>query len=337
MAAPAKAVLCVGRLYCDLVFTGLDGPPAPGRERYAEGLAVMPGGGAWITAAYLAAFGRPAALAARIGRDPWSAGLQRALVGAGVDLRWLDRTEDDEPQLTVALSMGGERAFVTRRVGGAEPATLDAALAAAGLAHVHIAELATLREIPGLPARARAHGLTVSLDCSWDEAAIRDPAALDRLEGVDVFLPNLAEALALAGRDPAEADAIDRLDAPALEAAADLLTSHAPVVAIKCGALGGLLRSRRQQWTRIAPRVPVVDTTGAGDAFNAGFLDAWLDDAEPADALARAVAGGSLAIGVRGGRVAPDAARLGRGAANRPDAESATAAAAVGGHEPSGA
>ena len=37
MAAPAKAVLCVGRLYCDLVFTGLDGPPAPGRERYARG------------------------------------------------------------------------------------------------------------------------------------------------------------------------------------------------------------------------------------------------------------------------------------------------------------
>ena len=81
----------------------------------------------------------------------------------------------------------------------------------------------------------------------------------------------------------------------------------------------------------------MVDTTGAGDAFNAGFLDAWLDDAEPADALARAVAGGSLAIGVRGGRVAPDAARLGGAPRIAPDAESATAAAAVGGHEPSGA
>jgi len=60
-------VLCLGRTYCDIIFTGLADMPALGRERFAEDVAIAAGGGAYITAAHLAALGRPAALLTRLG------------------------------------------------------------------------------------------------------------------------------------------------------------------------------------------------------------------------------------------------------------------------------
>ncbi|MGP9820870.1 carbohydrate kinase family protein, partial [Salinarimonas sp. NSM] len=222
------AVLSVGRIYCDLVFTDLDAFPALGREVYARDLAIVAGGGAYIAAAHLAALGRPTALVARLGLDRLSAGLDDELGASGADLRFLDRAAEAGPQVTVAVATRDERAFLTRRAGRARPATLERALAWGEAVHLHIAEYATLAEIPDLVARARDHGLTVSLDPSWDDALIRSGGLIEACEGVDVFLPNLEEALAITGEARAEA---------ALEA----LAARFPVVALKAGADGALL------------------------------------------------------------------------------------------------
>ena len=286
--SPEGFVLCVGRLYSDLVFTGLDAMPEPGREHFARDVTLVPGGGAFITAAHLSGLGRPAALAARIGIDHFGRGLDGPLAASGVDLRWLDRAADAGPQLTVAMAVDSDRAFLTRRAGKAEPATLDTALASGLVRHLHIAELATLREIPDLVARARQCGLTVSLDCSWDAVAIADPAALGLLDGIDLFFPNEAEALALTG-------------AATPEAALDALAARIPAVAIKLGGEGAVAEVAGERLRAAAPPVPVVDTTGAGDAFDAGFLDRWLDGEPLAVCLAWAVACGSLSVQRPGG------------------------------------
>jgi sugar/nucleoside kinase (ribokinase family) len=283
-----RAVLSLGRIYCDFVFTGLAGMPRLGREVFAEDLTLALGGGAFITAAHIAAHGRKSALLARYGTDPLSSSLESQLAVAGLDLRFLDRHVMAGPQVTAVMVSGGERAFLSRRAGNAEPATLPLALDWPEATHLHIAEFATLAEIPGLVARAKAKGLTVSLDPSWDETLIHAPDFLDRCAGVDIFLPNAGEASAVTRHaDPHSAIAA--------------LAAHFPVVALKRGPEGALLATGGAIHTMAAPKVKVLDTTGAGDAFNAGFLDAWLDGHPAETCLAQAIASGSASVQALGG------------------------------------
>jgi len=284
----ARAVLSLGRIYCDLVFRGLDGMPQLGRELFARDFAMTPGGGALITAAHLAARGRPSALLARFGTDSLSAALAGEIEALGLDLQFLDRHETAGPQLTVVMVNDNDRAFLSRRAGQARPASFERALAWPEAGHLHIAEYATLHEMRDAIGAAKANGLTVSLDPSWDDELIRDPMFFERTAGADIFMPNMEEAHALTGAgDP--------------EAALAILARHFPVVALKCGADGALLAMDGAVTARPSPKVDVVDTTGAGDAFNAGFLDAWLDGADAEECLSAAIGAGSRSVQASGG------------------------------------
>jgi sugar/nucleoside kinase (ribokinase family) len=282
-AQPAEgAVLCAGRLYCDLVFSDVPSLPEPGREVYAGGLTVAAGGGAYITAAYLAALGRPVALAAEWPAGPFREALRPEMEASGVDLSSCAAPPPGtDPQITVGIVAGGDRAFLTRRAGRGLPAGLEGALAAGRWAHLHIGELATLVEHPGLLPAARAAGMTVSLDCSWDDAVLARPDLARLTEGVDLFLPNRAEAEALARHAPIE--------------------RHAPLVVIKDGARGAEAVSAAGRTARPARPVAVVDTVGAGDAFNAGFIDAWLAGRDLADCLDAGSQTAAVALGRAGG------------------------------------
>jgi sugar/nucleoside kinase (ribokinase family) len=166
---------------------------------------------------------------------------------------------------------------------------LHAALADPAVRHLHIAEFATLAEIPDLVSSARQAGLTVSLDPSWDDAWIRDPELVRRAAGTDIFLPNAAEARAIAGCED-------------LDQAGRRLARHFPVVVIKDGNQGARLYGGESNLALPAPQGgPVLDTTGAGDAFNAGFLTAWLAGRSPARALAEGIACGTLSVQGVGG------------------------------------
>lgn len=283
-----RAVLSLGRIYCDLVFGGLDAMPQLGREIFAPDFALTPGGGALITAAHLAATGRPAALVARFGTDPLSLALDDEIESLGLDLRFLDRDASAGPQLTVVMVKDGDRAFLSRRAGHARPASFEAALSWPDAAHLHIAEYATLHEMSDAISAAKAKGLTVSLDPSWDDTLIGDPLFFQRAAGTDIFLPNLEEACALTGKDDPEA-------------ALAKLQNHFPIVALKNGSDGALLAMQGNILSLPSPKVEVVDTTGAGDAFNAGFLHAWLDGADARDCLAAAIISGARSVQASGG------------------------------------
>lgn len=284
----AGAVLNLGRIYCDMVFRGLDGMPQLGRELFARDFAITPGGGALITAAHLAALGRHSALLARFGTDALSSALFGEIDELGLDLQFLDRHETAGPQLTVVMVHDGDRAFLSRRAGHARPAGFETALAAPEVAHLHIAEYATLHEMPDAIGKAKVHGLTVSLDPSWDDALIRDPMFFERAAGVDIFLPNMEEAEALTG----EADP---------EAALAVLRRHFPIVALKRGGEGAILAAGSETIQLQSPTVSVVDTTGAGDAFNAGFIHAWLNGVDTSAALAAAIDAGTRSVQASGG------------------------------------
>jgi len=188
--------LCVGRVYCDLVFTDLPRMPSKGTETFAGGLSLHRGGGAAITAAYLAAIGRPAFLAAHLPAAPFDASVSVGLAALGVDLSFCAPATSPEPQMTVAMVQGGDRAFLTRDAGKAIPPLDAGAVRAAGIGYLHVGELKTLAGRPDLPDLAEAAKLTVSLECGWDDGLTADVAGL--IARTDLFLPNAEEKAHLA-------------------------------------------------------------------------------------------------------------------------------------------
>jgi sugar/nucleoside kinase (ribokinase family) len=276
-AQPGYEVLCVGRLYCDMVFSGLEGLPVLGQESFAEGLTIGPGGGAYITAAYLARMGMTSGLAAILPAPPFGDAMRRELERSDVNLDPCQPAAAHEaPQITVAMVADGDRAFLTKRTGAALPAKLATYLARPGLRHLHIGELTTLLEHPDLIDMARAQGLSISLDCAWDSAALARRDLSEIIAQVDLFLPNAEERRALA------------LDPSLL---------RGTTIVVKDGAAGAYCGDVR---VPARPTTP-TDTTGAGDAFNAGFIAAWLSGAPLRAAMEAGTAAGAIAVSLPGG------------------------------------
>ncbi len=277
-----RPILCAGRIYCDIVMNDLSADPVSGQEVYAGALTLTVGGGAYITAAYCAALGRPTSLSGHLPAEPFATALRRDLDGARLDLGLCaPAPEGTDPQITVAMVLHDDRAFVTRRAGAALPAGIETHIARGRHAHLHIGELATLAEHPGVVRAAKAAGMTVSCDCSWDEAVLARQDLPRLLRGVDVFLPNAIEAEALSRHAP--------------------LHDHAPVVVVKDGARGASAISGGVTVDCPAEDTHVVDTVGAGDAFNAGFIDAWLAQRPLPDCLKAGHTTAAVALGRRGG------------------------------------
>ncbi|WP_184012417.1 carbohydrate kinase family protein [Rubricella aquisinus] len=274
---PGHEVLCVGRLYCDMVFSGMEGLPVLGQESFAEAVQIGPGGGAYITAAYLARMGCGAALGAIIPAQPFGDAVMAEMSRSGVSLEACARARpQDAPQITVAMVADGDRAFLTKRTGAAIPHDLSAALSRPGLSHLHIGELTTLLEHPELIDMARARGLTISLDCAWDKDTLARTDLTDLIARVDLFLPNAEERRALT-LDPAKLPNT--------------------IIVVKDGAAGAYCGALRVPARAVTP----VDTTGAGDAFNAGFLAAWLAGAPIKAAMQAGAAAGAVAVTLPGG------------------------------------
>jgi len=274
-------VLCIGRLYCDLVFGGIDGAPAPGTENFAQSLHLAPGGGACISASWLVAQGRPAWLCATLPSGPFTDAITGDLTRSGPDLSLCSPADPrDDPQVTVVLPSGTDRSFVTRRSGPAATLPDLSELAELPLAHLHIGELATLVEMPEILPFAREAGLTISLDCGWDDAFSRDQI-VSLIKAVDIFLPNRTEQAWL-----------DSIGVP---------LRTAPLTVVKMGAEGATAYSPAGEMLVAGEPADTVDATGAGDAFNAGFLHAWLDGRTVPECMAQGNHCGRLAIGAVGG------------------------------------
>ncbi|WP_289042589.1 PfkB family carbohydrate kinase [uncultured Aliiroseovarius sp.] len=276
-------ILSAGRIYADLILAGLDADPAPGREVYAKQFVLVPGGGAFITGAYAAALGSRTGLYGLLPAPPFDTCIREGIAAAGLVAHVAPAPAGSDPQLTVAITGTHDRSFITRRPGRALP---DGPLPAAS--HLHVGELATALEQPDLIAQARQAGMSVSLDCGWDAAALADPRVPRIVAEVDLFLPNAEEAAQLAMHGHR------------------LSPRHALVV--KRAAEGATAQVDNQDYSVTAPQVSVVDATGAGDAFNAGFVTAWLSGANTQDCLAAGVACGAKAVTRIGG--ATDLGRL---------------------------
>ncbi|GAA3269825.1 carbohydrate kinase family protein [Dactylosporangium vinaceum] len=301
-------VLVVGDANPDLVLRGDVRPRFGQEEQLLDAADLVLGGSAAITAMGCARLGLRTGLLAAVGADVFGTFTRARLEERGVRLLAPAADVTMTPTgLSVILSAPGDRAILT--LPGTIPAlrpedVTDELLA--GARHVHVSSLFLQ---PGLHAglagvfkRARALGVSTSLDTNWDPSG--QWAGLEEILAVtDVFLPNAAELLAVtrAGTMHPAADV--------LEAAAEQLVVMGTAVVLKDGARGGRawwLGSGGAVVAAAAPgvAVDVVDTTGAGDSFNAGFLAARLGGLDIAGALGWAARAGSLSTRAAGGTAA---------------------------------
>jgi len=297
----ALTVIAAGEVYADLIMSGFEFWPAPGKEAFAREFHREIGGGAAIAACGLARLGTRTGLLGIVGEDgEWLTGKLRKLKVDVSDVK----TDTVEPTgFTVAVTSPADRAFFTYP--GANrgfPAVLAEAAAAkqlSGVTHVHLAFAPELETAADLFLAIRGNGCTVSLDVGWHEDWLADPRALAALRWIDIFFPNESEAARITGEDDPE-KCLTRLGEAGLKR-----------VALKLGDRGAALLWDGRILFGAAHPVTTIDSTGAGDCFDAGFLHSWLKGKRPEESLRAANICGALSTEKHGGTAGfPDAARL---------------------------
>lgn len=294
-------VIIVGDANPDLIFTGFDRLPDMGQEVYFKDLHMRMGGGAALCAGGLAKLGLKVQLIASVGSDLHGDFIISELQKLGVDTTQILRSEKNSTGLTVALSDSRDRAFLTYK--GANSEICFESIAPEVIKngkHIHILGYSkeTHNSFRALVEKAKTLGLTVSFDVGWDPSGEWDERIFQLLPLVDVFMPNEVEALSYTRSKSAEA-------------ALDILSRYVAAVAIKLGCRGSIGKRNGASARMPSFAIDAVDTTGAGDSFNAGFLYGFLNNFSIDEALLWGNACGALSTTSFGGNTAfPDINKL---------------------------
>ncbi|HEX2979206.1 MAG TPA: carbohydrate kinase family protein [Anaerolineaceae bacterium] len=281
-------LLVVGDYCLDLVFTGLPGLPVLGQEIVSSGFDQIPGG-AFTTAVAAHRLDLRVGWASDFGNDPYSLFVLAQVRKEGLAEDLFVMHHRSLRNITVSLSYEQERAFVAFYD---PPPSLPAAIHAIASADARalvVPGIYTGRLLDAGLFFVHARRMKLVMDGNSNEQfKLKDPAVRRAISSADLFMPNAAEALRLTGEND-------------LECAARALGRLCALVVIKNGRYGALAVAGEQMIK--APGIPVkaIDTTGAGDCFNAGFLRAWLDDRPLEECLRWGNIVGGLSTLARGG------------------------------------
>jgi len=293
MSGP-KRVLVAGELNVDLILQGYHAFPAPGKEVLVDDFVMTLGSASAICAMGLARLGTPVAFLGVVGADPWGAHCLETMGAAGIDVSRVVADPALKTGVTVSLtSARTDRALVSYLGSSAAlegGAVTEAALR--GFDHLHVSSYFLQEKLrPGcaaLFARAHAAGLSTSLDPGFDPSERWAEDLRETLREVDLFFPNEVELRGITGSAETR-EGLVRLENGRTRSVVKLGPRGAATI-----VEGALLE---------VPAFPVelVDTTGAGDSFDAGFLHAWLEGRPLLECLRWGSACGSLSTRGSGG------------------------------------
>ena len=264
---PVFDVLVAGEINPDLILTG-DVEPSFGQvEKLVPSAELTIGSSSAIFACGAANLGLRAAFIGKCGDDVFGRFMLDEMKKRNVDIGNVLVIPGGSTGLSVILNRGADRAILTHL--GLIPSFRAEEIPDSLLGqsrHLHVASYflqeALQPGLPGLFERARSMGLTTSLDTNYDPSEKWE--GFDQLLGMtNVFLPNEREACSLA-------------QAGSVESAAEKLSGLVETLAIKLGAKGALGISKGQKASVASIPVQVVDTVGAGDSFDAGFIYGYL-------------------------------------------------------------
>ncbi len=265
-------VAIVGEINPDLILSGVPRELPPDREMLADGCTLTLGSSSAILAHNLALLGARVSFSSRVGQDFFGEFCCRRLEEAGVDLRGVVRAPSGAGTgLTVILPLDGlhgPRRIVTYPGAMFEMSLGDLDLdLIASARHFHLSSIFLHRgltaEIPALFRLMKGRGLTTSMDTNDDPDGRWAGALWESLPFTDILFCNERELLAMSGE-------------PVYERAVLRLRKQTRLLIVKRGRQGAAAYA--EGLTREAPglRVPVTDTVGAGDSFDAGFLYRWV-------------------------------------------------------------
>lgn len=261
-------ILVAGEINPDLILSGDVVPAFNQTEKLTDSAVLTIGSSSAIFACGAARLGLKVAFVGVCGGDLFGRFMLEELQKRKVDVSHVIVRQEGQTGLSVILNHGTDRAILTHLGLIAALRAIDIPEALLQEArHLHVAsyflQTGLQLDLPNLFRRARSFGLTTSLDTNYDPS--ESWAGFDELLSVtNVFLPNEKEARSLSGEEK-------------IDAAADILGRKVETLAIKLGSEGalGIRNSEKVQVTSIA--VNLIDTVGAGDSFDAGFLYGYLN------------------------------------------------------------
>lgn len=280
-------VLVFGDYFCDLVITGLNEIPRLGADVFGKEMEIAPGG-TYILVAALHRLGVRVRWSTRFGNDMLSRFMLEEAGCEGLDPSLFEHFPFPLRSLSVSFSFSHDRGFISYIDSFPQGRPLD-----------EILNAERPKWVVNIPFDGSAHSLSlidlvhrlggkVFTDCQYVRSTLEEPGLVQMLESIDVFAPNISEASQLTGeQDP--------------QKAAARLAAHCPLVIVKCGHKGAYAQAGDQAWHSPAIPVEVVDTTGAGDSFNAGFLAARLQGLPVETCLRYGNISGGLSTTQRGG------------------------------------
>jgi sugar/nucleoside kinase (ribokinase family) len=263
-------ILTIGDLCVDLIVTGDDVVPQFGQvEKLVGNYDLEMGGSCSIFACQAAKLGLRVGILGRVGDDDFGRLVLRRLVESGVDVQHVEVEPALKTGLGIALCRGNDRAILTY------PGSLNAVFPEdvsddllRSTRHLHHGSFflqTNLRPaIPDIFARARAFGLTTSLDTNWDPEEKWNDTLHQTMQLTDVFFPNEQEA-----RFISRTSSLD-------EALQVFKTMGIAIIAAKQGEKGALAVTEVERHACVLPASTGGDSVGAGDSFDAGFLAGWL-------------------------------------------------------------
>jgi sugar/nucleoside kinase (ribokinase family) len=285
-------ILVAGEINPDLILSGDVTPEFGQVEKLVESAMLTIGSSSAIFACGAARLGLKVAFVGVCGDDIFGRFMLDEMSKRGVDTSGVLIRPDGQTGLSVILNRGADRAILTHpgliTALKADDVTDDLLRRSR---HLHVAsyflQTALQPGLPGLFTRARSLGLTTSLDTNYDPS--EKWLGFDKLLSVtNVFLPNKTEALSITHADD-------------VDSASKQLAHKSELVAVKLSAQGALA-CRKNEITRAESiSVHVVDTVGAGDTFDAGFICGYLSGWTLEKSLRLATVCGALSTQKAGG------------------------------------
>jgi sugar/nucleoside kinase (ribokinase family) len=289
-------VLVVGELNVDVILNQIDRPVAVGKEVLANAMTLTLGSSSAIFASNLATLGSRVTFSGKLGQDDFGDHVISALRKRGVDVSNIIFSDGISTGATIVLNYGEDRAMITHPGAMAEFTLEDITHSVFAKArHMHVSSIflqpGLKKHVIQLFERAKAEGMSTSLDPQWDPAEAWDLDLHQLLRYVDVFMPNVKELECMTGiYDP-------------LTAMKALPTAN--IVVVKNGSSGAWLQHGDDVVHQASfLNRKVVDSIGAGDSFDAGFIHKYVQQRPLFECLEFAALTGAVNTTMPGGTTA---------------------------------
>lgn len=293
MAEKKWDVYVYGDVNIDLVIPGVEKFPEPGQEDEVDVMETFVGGGAALFTLGAGKLGLHPVFQGAVGDDCYGKLILDEFEKRNVDTSLLEISKEYKTGISISFTNEYDRSFLTMRGTNALIDISKVKMEEVKKArHVHVTGYAGsinhdayLRFLQQIKEETQA---TVSFDVGWDSTGEWKKEIYDLFPYIDVLFMNETEAVHYSRKESAEQAGWDFAD-------------HCPVVALKLGAQGAVAFKNGKMYQKGRFQVTAVDTTGAGDSFNAGFIYGYLSGKSVEECLACGNGCGVLSVTALGG------------------------------------